>query len=112
MAPGGSGDRFASYSSDEELRGVFAGMRENGKRVCVFMAGEDEVVPGAVEKEVLLARFKAAAMGAAGAPVVSVLEGSGHVVAEEAAQEQLIGELVEFLGGAGCVSRVLDQDHQ
>lgn len=66
MAPGGSGDRFASYSRDEELRKVFEGLRENGKRVCVFMTGEDEVVPIGVEREALLARSKEAARGAAG----------------------------------------------
>lgn len=100
MTPGGYGDRFASYSSDVELRELFEGLRENGKRVCIFMAGEDEVVPAEVEKEVLLERFRVAARGDAGEPFVSVLEGAGHVVAEEGAQAQLVTELVGFWGEA------------
>jgi hypothetical protein len=108
LAVGGDDDFFSSDLSDEVLEGTFGKL---DRPTLVLMAGEDEMVPGWVDKEKLLGRWLDKAMGK-GSKLSGISPGADHEMKRDGALEWMIARVVGFLGeleeGRGQEARTSD----
>lgn len=86
----GEDDMFSSDLADGELDKTFGKIRDRGLlrgRLLVLMSGADQAVPDWVDKERLLARWRAAADRGAGAPVwdrnSGLIPGASHALSND-----------------------------
>jgi hypothetical protein len=97
LAVGGDDDFFSSDLSDEVLEGSFGKLE---KPTLVLVAGQDEMVPGWVDKEELLGRWVDKARGRV-SELSGINPGADHEMKSEEAMEWMVERVVGFLAELG-----------
>lgn len=92
----GDDDFFSSDLPDAQLAGTFGFV---DKPLLILPAGEDELVPGTVDRERLMGRWVKACREGVVSELSGFIPGAGHEVEDGRAREWLVERVVGFLGG-------------
>ncbi|CAI4065033.1 hypothetical protein SUVZ_08G1960 [Saccharomyces uvarum] len=102
MVPGGDDDYFSSDLAPESLAASFGRLKTP---LLVAYSENDQFVPAWVDKQALLARWRAATPAAVWSQHSGLIGGATHTVPEPAAQRRLLEMVARFLTElprAGC----------
>jgi hypothetical protein len=95
ISEGGDDDFFSSDFSDQVLEGTFGRL---DRSTLIMPSEKDEMVPGSVEKEMLLRRWTSAAKEGVVSSFSGVNPGADHELSEVHMQEWFVERVVHFLG--------------
>jgi hypothetical protein len=95
ISEGGDDDFFSSDLSDQVLKGTFGRL---DKSTLIMPSEKDEMVPGSVDKEMLLRRWTSAAKEGVVSSFSGVNPGADHELSEGHMQEWFVERVVHFLG--------------